>query len=327
MTGNRDGFAGGIGRWTRGDVFSDKAGNLTDARTGGAVAAPDAKAGGGKPSPTKDDQAHIEPGDLDAELDAEDARRAGQLRKLGVEGGEPAEPKKVPGAVDIAARLAEIRAMRRSDERRYWSKEIQDEELALIRASADGKPAGSAAEESGEEGAAETGADAELADVERELGALRTARKESRTGVLSAEQERRELKLLDRREVLEAGASQMSPELVERWRQDGGLAANMERAVGIAARAGVAAFEEVAQAVDNLPDGLAVEVTDQLRLDWPAVRGTEEHRREVAAARLDEIISAAERTHGARAGQAIEDAVAKLSPAARAGIVRMLAGG
>jgi hypothetical protein len=118
----------------------------------------------------------------------------------------------------------------------------------------------------------------------------------------------------------------MSPELVERWRGGAGLAANMERAVDIAGRAGVAVFEEIAQAVDNLPDGLAVEVTDQLRLDWPVVEGTEAHRADIAGKRLDEILANIEGRHGVRAGQAIEDAISRLSPAARAGLRKMLVG-
>jgi hypothetical protein len=302
---SRDGFARGIGRWTPGNIVSDKSGNLVNTATGEAVEPPwqreqVAKAGAGKPP---------------VEEPAEGGGDAGGT-----------EPTRVPGATDIAARLAEIRALRRTDEKRYWSNEIQDEELALIRASAEAEPAGSAAEESAEEGEASLDADAELAEVQAELATLKAARKASRTGALSAEQERRELELLSRQEVLQAGAEGLAPELIERWRASG-LAANMERAVGIAARAGESAFAEIAAAVDNLPDGMSVEIVDQLRLDWPAVRGSEEHRRDVAAARLDTIIGAVERQHGVRAGAQVEDAIAKLSPAARAGIVRMLAGG
>jgi hypothetical protein len=295
------------GRETPGHVYSDEHGNLWDGITGKPIEAP-----------WQREPAKVKPLEEPAESEGD----AGST-----------EPARAPGAVNIEARLAEIRALRRTDEKRYWSNDIQAEELALLRArtSTKAEPSGRAAEESGTEGEegepAGDDSDAELTAVERELGELRVARKASRTGSLSPEQERRELALIDRCEVLRAGAGQMSPELVERWREGAGLKANMERAVDIAGRAGEAAFEEIAQAVDALPDGLAVEVTDQLRLDWPEVSGSEAHRADIAASRLDGILSNIERRHGVRAGAQIEAAIAKLSPAARAGIVRMLAGG
>jgi hypothetical protein len=292
------------GRLTPGNIYSDAAGNLYSADDGSPIEPPWKREQSAKPKPGE------EPG----------------------EGGGDAgstEPPRVPGATNIEARLAEIRALRRTDEKRYWSNDIQAEELALLRArtSTKAEPAGAEGEESGTEAEPSGDADAELASVERELAELKTARRASRTGALPPEREARELQLLDRQEVLEAGAEGLSPELIERWREDGGLKANMERATDIAGRAGESAFAEIAAAVDSLPDGLNVDIVDQLRLDWPAVDGTEAHRADIAGKRLDEIISAVERQHGVRAGATIEAAIAKLSPAARAGIVRMLAGG
>jgi hypothetical protein len=304
---SRDGFAAGLGRWTPGNITSDENGRLWDGITGKPVEAP---------------------------WQHEPAAKAKPVEESSEGGGDAGgtEPPRVPGATDIQKELQALKELRRTDPKRYWSDATQQRELDLLRASAEpagtkAEPASAEGEESGTEAEPAGDSDAELVEVDRQLSELRAARRASRTGNLSAELEQRELALIDRQEVLLAGAEGLSPELVARWRQDGGLAANMGKAVDVASRAGEAAFEEIAQAVDALPDGMSVEIVDQLRLDWPAVRGSEEHRRDVAAARLDEIINAVERTHGVRAGQAVEAAVAKLSPAGRRGIVAMLTGG
>jgi hypothetical protein len=120
------------GRETPGWVISDAAGNLTDARTGERIDTPSQKEATAKASAA-----------LDAELDAEDTRRAEQLRKLGFSADETTRQLGGASLANIERELAEIKALRRVDERRYWSADVQQREQDLIRAreSAKAKPA------------------------------------------------------------------------------------------------------------------------------------------------------------------------------------------
>jgi hypothetical protein len=121
--------------------------------------------------------------------------------------------------------VAELRAMRRTDPKQYWSKRVQDEELRLLAGQA-----GEATEPEGKAGDGETEAPAaksdELAEVESRLKAISNSRKADRKSY-TAEIEQEEAELLDRREILEHGAQDLPSELVSAWRAQGGLQHNL----------------------------------------------------------------------------------------------------
>jgi hypothetical protein len=128
----------GGGRETPGWVISDPAGNLTDARTGERIETPSQKEAAAKASAA-----------LDSELDAEDGRRAEQLRKLGFSADETTRQLGGASLANIACELAAIRELRRVDERRYWSDDVQrrEQDLIRVRESAKAEPANAEATE------------------------------------------------------------------------------------------------------------------------------------------------------------------------------------
>jgi hypothetical protein len=173
----------------------------------------------------------------------------------------------------------------------YWSDEVQREELALIAGkgteTADAKGDANDTEVHATEAAE---ADDELAAVQTELAEIKKTRRENPKEYDSERMEARELELLDRREILQAGAEGLPQEVVDRWRRSGGLAHNMQKALEVASRAGDE-FDSLAAIVEALPAEASVAITDAMRLEYPPVRGSEEQRLAVADQRLGRILS------------------------------------
>jgi hypothetical protein len=160
----RDGLAAGIGRYTDGRLISDAEGNLVDTRTGEAVAPPDATAqDAGKP-PAKDVPTAAADADPLAALDADDVegwrrqladgiRTAEELQKAynlsDAELEAVQHPPKSASVASIERQLAELKALKTSDAKRYWSNEVQVKELRPIEqleAAESGRPEAAEAE-------------------------------------------------------------------------------------------------------------------------------------------------------------------------------------
>jgi hypothetical protein len=108
---------------------------------------------------TAEDLAEIEPDDLDAELDAEEAKRDAEMRRLGFGEDEIARvrgrsveemtPQPKRSAADVERDLDEIRELRKSSRQRYWAKETQEREAALYAEKEALKDGGGLAKEEG----------------------------------------------------------------------------------------------------------------------------------------------------------------------------------
>jgi hypothetical protein len=188
-----------------------------------------------------------------------------------------------PLSDEATTRLGELRELRKSDPKTYWSQSVQDEELALL--------SGQRGEVAKTEGEAETEAKAEpdeqeaeteqdertddLAEVQARLKEIADARRTDRRSY-TAVVEKEELGLLDRREILEAGAEHLPPELVAAWRASGGLKFNADRARATAETM-LADLDEGERAnftakIDALPAGARTALYSHLALDAPTHR-------------------------------------------------------
>jgi hypothetical protein len=324
-------YAGGEANRTGGPL-PNLSGRLTP---GNAVGAPAADAG--KPEFTAAGLSHIDSSaaDIDADLDAEQATREKQMRRLGFsdeeitrlrgEAGEPAAP--APSRASIEQKLAELKALKASNPKAYWSDETQAKELAIIeqREKLKAGPAKAAAEKAeGEEqqaepqdSAAAEGA-AELAKVEEELADIKKARRENPRS-LTKEMESRELELIDRREILQANAQHLPGELVEAWRKEGGLKHNLDQARGTA-RAALDNLEagdaEALQAsFDALPETIRTEAFRYMALDGGGHTRSASDASVEAFAGIGEEAAALVRSWGGKASQKLGAAYGKLDMA------------
>ena len=228
---NRDGGPiGGIGRLTDGRVHSNPDGNLFNAVTGESVAPPDAPAAkdAGRPQFSKEDLAHIEaePDAPGADLTAEEIAECKSLLQRGVYSPEELQrhrgltdaelaslTAKPVSKVTLQQELAELRALKASDPKRYWGAEAQAKELALIRQLEAGK-AEKAEKTEKPEAKTETKAEAEsaepdgLAEIEAELAKIADLRKNDHRAYDRDEaMQARERELLQAREDAKAAAS------------------------------------------------------------------------------------------------------------------------
>src|SRR5262249_16386162 len=146
----------------------------------------------------------------------------------------------------IEARLAELKELRRTDPARYWGAEVQAEELALISGQVDAaepeiegdaESDGDADAEQTDESDGKAEAKADLAAIVAERKEIEDARKSNPKSYDDAAQAR-EAELLDLKERYEVGAQDLNDSLVRLWRREGGLKANMQKALAVAERAG-----------------------------------------------------------------------------------------
>jgi hypothetical protein len=268
---NRDGYAAGIGRWTPGNVVTDKTGNVVD---------------DGKPQFTAEDLAHIqaEPdaADIDAELDAETAQREASMKRLGFtdaeiqrQRGNAGEPEVAPTLASVQQELEQISELRRTDPKKFWGEETQKRQLRLIeqemalKAGKAATPAPAASESETEAEAAEAPPEpTELAKVDARLKAISDARRADKRSY-TADVEREELELLDRQEILKAGAENLPAELIETWRAQGGLRHNIDRARSTAEA--VLDNGDILLSFDGLPENAQSVVYAHLALEPPRV--------------------------------------------------------
>ena len=267
------------GRLTPGNIHTDAAGNVINPSEPSTALVP---AKDEPPSVTAQDLAHLDSdaADIDAELDAEFAQRATAMRRAGFSdeevrrlAGEPAG--KAPSRASLETRLAEIRALRQTDMKRYLSAEIQAEELSLIASiemgnagatETDGEVEDDATEEEPEPTAAET----KLAELQEELAAIQGLRKSDPKAYAKEETQARERELLGEIEATTLSiyfGEDVAPALRDRWQDQGGVEARAGAAAGMANLLRSSMSDEEAAsfgaALDQLPPKVQVEIIDQ----------------------------------------------------------------
>jgi predicted transcriptional regulator len=221
---------------------------------------------------------------INDELDREASDRAAALRKAGLTDeeigrhtGATGKPQAAPAQASLQARLDEVRAMRTSRPKDYWSAPIQEAERELIAAierSKSGKVAPAKTEDAGEgsdpaTGEAEpTATEAKLAELREELDQIAEARKADRKRYDERAQQR-ERELLAEIETVELGrfiGQDIASDVRETWGDQGGVEARLGVVAGMVRSLTESFTPEQTQAFgtefDRLPAAARVQILD-----------------------------------------------------------------
>jgi hypothetical protein len=190
---------------------------------------------------------------INDELDREASDRAAALRKAGLTDeeigrhtGATGKPQAAPAQASLQARLDEVRAMRTSCPKDYWSAPIQEAERELIAAierSKSGKVMPAKTEDAGEGSDPATGeekptaAETRLAALRSEIEEVKELRKTDRRAYDKNEAlQQKERELLAEAEVAEIGlylGEDVAAEVREMWSEQGGVEARIGTLAGM----------------------------------------------------------------------------------------------
>jgi hypothetical protein len=212
-----------------------------------AAAEAEASKATGRPQSSKADP---DAAAADAELDAEMAAKAAALRKAGMSADEverhTGKSSPAVSKASLESELAELKALKSTNAKAYWSNEVQARELELIeqlQSAKSGKAApartlqnsaGSATDAKADD-AKPTAAETRLAAIDEELAALQEKRRDTK-GKERDKLDARELELIAERQVVEVGSllgEDVAPEMVEYLGAHGGVKAGVGVLAGL----------------------------------------------------------------------------------------------
>jgi hypothetical protein len=245
-----------------------------------ALAALDAEQEGTTDRPPLDDDDRAEfSAKLKAGWSAEDAARhmgltSAELRELQGTAGAAKPAPEVASRASTEKQLADIRALRRSNPKMYWTDAVQARELSLLQAlNGDGttvapppKTAEPTTEQRQQQAEPESG-DPKIAKLDDELAKVKEAQRTARGAELDR-LEARELEIHSEIQRVEANAflgEDAAPLILDRWNQAGGVEARFAALVGnIKAVRGMLGdqADAFAASLDGLPLAFRVNLMD-----------------------------------------------------------------